>query len=36
MMSADKIHLPTEECQAIIDKLIGNDEVKTMLVKKPD
>ena len=36
LMSADKIHLPTEECQAIIDKLIGNDEVKTMLVKKPD
>ena len=36
MMSADKIHLPTEECQAIIDKLIGNDEVKTILVKKPD
>lgn len=36
IMSADKIHLHTEECQAIIDKLIGNDEVKTMLVKKPD
>jgi len=36
MMSADKIHLPTEECQAIIDKLIGNDGVKTILVKKPD
>ena len=36
MMSADKIHLPTEERQAIIDKLIGNEEVKTVLIKKPD
>jgi hypothetical protein len=36
IMSADKIHLPTEEYQTIIDKLIGNDEVKTMLVRKPD
>ena len=35
MMSADKIHLPTEERQAIIDKLIGNEEVKTVLIKKP-
>ena len=32
MMSLDKIRLPSEEHKAIIDKLLGNEEIKLVLV----
>jgi hypothetical protein len=32
MMSLDKTNLPAEEHKAIIDKLLGNEEIKLVLV----
>jgi hypothetical protein len=31
-MSADKIHLPAEESQIIVDKLIENQEIKAIVI----